>query len=188
MKRTERNRRKSILKRKGFKKALSLIMILFMCLVFLPVRPIEAAGETFNSNRIYLDVNGMNKNSSCNFENFDNVKIVGLNAGAWTPSAPAGKETINGIEYFYWDISGWTKTDKSFAILYNDWNIANNNDWARTNEVNTFDNAKGKAFYWDGSENEYVDGKHVYKLIEGVRIVSKAGSTLKFVDITETLG
>lgn len=187
MKRTERNRRKSILKRKGFKKALSLIMILFMCLVFLPVRPIEAAGETFNSNRIYLDVNGMNKNSSCNFENFDNVKIVGLNAGDWTPSAPAGKETINGIEYFYWDISGWTKTDKSFAILYNDWNIANNNDWARTNEVNTFDNAKGKAFYWDGSEDEYINGRHVYRLIEGVRKVSKAGSEIGFVDMTGSL-
>lgn len=188
MKRIERNKRKSIFKRKGFKQALSLIMILFMCLVLLPVRPIEAAGETFNSNRIYLDVNGMNKNSSCNFENFGNVKIVGLNAGAWTPSAPAGKETINGIEYFYWNISGWTNTDKTFAILYNDWNTANNNNWARTNAVTTFDNAKGKAFYWDGSENEYVNEKHVYKLIEGVRIVSKAGSTLKFVDMTETLG
>lgn len=188
MKRIERNKRKSIFKRKGFKQALSLIMILFMCLVLLPVRPIEAAGETFNSNRIYLDVNGMNKNSSCNFENFDNVKIVGLNAGAWTPSVPTGRETINGIEYFYWDISDWTKTDKTFAILYKDWNTANGNDWARTNAVTTFDNAKGKAFYWDGSENEYVNEKHVYKLIEGVRIVSKAGSPLKFVDMTETLG
>ena len=183
-----RNQRKSIFKLKGFKQALSLIMILFMCLVLLPVRPIEAVGETFNSNYIYLDVNGMNRNSSCNFENFDNVKIVGLNAGAWTPSKPDGRETINGIEYFYWNISGWSNTDKEFAILYNDWNTANGNDWARTNAVTTFDNAKGKAFYWDGSEDEYVNKKHVYKLIEGVRIVSKAGSPLKFVDMTETLG
>lgn len=47
-----RNQRKSIFKRKGFKQALSLIMILFMCLVLLPVSPIEAAGETYT---VYFD-------------------------------------------------------------------------------------------------------------------------------------
>ena len=183
-----RNQRKPIFKSKGFKQALSLIMILFMCLVLLPIRPIEAAGEnSFNTNRIYIDVNGMNKNSSCNFANYDNVKIVALNAGDWTPVSPSGRETIDDIEYFYWDISYWSGTDKEFAILYNDWGTANNNDWARTNAVATFNNAKGKAFYWDGSENEYINGKHVYRLIEGVREISKAGKSLEFVDMTGTL-
>ena len=46
------NQRKSIFKLKGFKHALSLIMILFMCLVLLPVRPIEAVGENYT---VYFD-------------------------------------------------------------------------------------------------------------------------------------
>ena len=46
------NQRKSIFKLKGFKQALSLIMILFMCLVLLPVRPIEAVGENYT---VYFD-------------------------------------------------------------------------------------------------------------------------------------
>lgn len=184
-----RNQRKKLFKLKGFKQALSLVMILLMCLVLLPQIPTEAAGkDSFNPNCIYIDVNGMDKNSNCDFKNFDNVKIVGLNVkGGWTPSTPTGKDTINGIEYFYWDISGWNNTDKEFAILYNNWDTANGNEWARTNAVTTFNNAKGKAFYWDGSENEYINGKHVYKLVEGVRKVSQAGKSLKFVDMTGTL-
>ena len=47
-----RNQRKSIFKLKGFKQALSLIMILFMCLVLLPITAIEAAGENYT---IYFD-------------------------------------------------------------------------------------------------------------------------------------
>ena len=73
-----RNQRKSIFKRKGFKKALSLIMILFMCLVLLPVRPIEAVGETCT---VYFDAS-----SAPNDEWFtsSNYKFI---AHAWKDSS-----------------------------------------------------------------------------------------------------
>lgn len=74
MKRIERNKRKSIFKRKGFKQALSLIMILFMCLVLLPVRPIEAAGETYT---VYFDASG-NTNASWNIN--DKIYVYGYNS------------------------------------------------------------------------------------------------------------
>ncbi|MDY4544023.1 MAG: SpaA isopeptide-forming pilin-related protein [Bacilli bacterium] len=74
MRRIEKNQRKSILKLKGFKQALSLIMILFMCLVLLPMRPTEAAGQTYT---VYFDASG-NTNAIWNIN--DKIYVYGYNS------------------------------------------------------------------------------------------------------------
>ena len=301
-----RNQRKSIFKLKGFKQALSLIMILFMCLVLLPVSPIEAAGETytvyfdassaptdpwftssnykfiahawkdgspgrdvdmvksskgdniyeceipsdytnilfvkknassgswevktpnltipsgytspcfkysgrvsgnkddgaylvelgsdywsdlanFNAGYIYLDVSGMNINSSYDWSDSPQTKLKIQVTDVNGLKGASGTAIIDGIDYVYWDTSGWP-SDKTFTIIYESWDIANSQSYARTSGATTVSNAKGQSFYWDGSSTTLINDKNAYVLTQGVRIVSKAGSPLKFVDMTETLG
>lgn len=150
-----RNQRKSIFKLKGFKQALSLIMILFMCLVFLPVNPIEASGEeSFQNyrNRIYLDTRSMSKNYDYSFNNYDNVRLWSQNNGF---RAKSGITEIGGVKYLYWES---LNDDSSFIFTCgvsdkgdNDiWNIVAFNDYTRTDVINvSINSAKGNIFYWD---------------------------------------
>lgn len=153
MKRVERNQRKSILRRKGFKKALSLIMILFMCLVLLPMRPIKASGEeSFQDWRIYLDTRSMSKNYDFSFNNYDSVRLWSSNNGF---RAKSGITEIGGVKYLYWDS---LNDDSSFLFTCgvsdkdddDIWNIVAFNDYTRTDVINVSINAaKGNIFYWD---------------------------------------
>lgn len=172
-----RNQRKKLFKIKGFKQVLSLVMILLMCLVLLPQIPTEAAGETFNSNYIYLNVSGMNKNSSYDWTSSPktNLKMYVESWGALQNAT--GTETINGVEYVYWDASQWTNTDHKFAIIYQSWDVADNNNYTRTLDQMTVTDAKGKSFYWDeDSETKITTNKGVtttqYVLSQGVKDTS----------------
>ena len=305
MKRIERNKRKSIFKRKGFKQALSLIMILFMCLVLLPMRPTEAAGQTytvyfdasskpddewfisskykfiahawkdgspgrdvdmvksskgdniyeceipsdytnilfvkknassgswevktpnltipsgytspcfkysgrvsgnkddgaylvelgsdywsdlanFNAGYIYLDVSGMNINSSYDWSDSPQTKLKIQVTDVNGLKGASGTAIIDGIDYVYWDTSGWP-SDKTFTIIYESWDIANSQSYARTSGATTVSNAKGQSFYWDGSSTTLINDKNAYVLTQGVRRVSKAGSEIGFVDMIGSL-
>lgn len=148
-----RNQRKSIFKLKGFKQALSLIMILFMCLVLLPVSPIEAVGEeAFQNYRIYLDTRSMSKNYDFSFNNYDSVRLWSSSNGF---RAKSGITEIGGVKYLYWDS---LNDDSSFLFTCgvsdkgddDIWNIVAFNDYTRTDVINVSINAaKGNIFYWD---------------------------------------
>lgn len=149
-----RNQRKKFFKLKGFKQALSLVMILLMSLVLLPIKPIEAVGEeSFRSDRIYLDTRSMSKNYGYSFNNnCDSVRLWSKNNGFRKMS---GITEIGGVKYLYWDS---LNDDSSFLFTCgvsnkgddDIWNIVAFNDYTRTDVINTSINeAKGNIFYWD---------------------------------------
>ena len=145
-----RNQRKSIFKLKGFKQALSLIMVLFMCLVLLPVTPIEASGEeSFQNYRIYLDTRSMSKNYNYSFNNYDNVRLWSQNNGF---RAKSGITEIGGVKYLYWES---LNDDSSFIFTCgvsdkgdNDiWNIVAFNDYTRTDVINVSINLPREIYF-----------------------------------------
>lgn len=149
-----RNQRKKFFKLKGFKQALSLVMILLMCLVLLPIKPIEAVGEeSFRSDRIYLDARSMSKNYGYSFNNnCDSVRLWSKNNGFRKMS---GITEIGGVKYLYWDS---LNDDRSFLFTCgvsnkgddDIWNIVAFNDYTRTDVINiSISAAKGNIFYWD---------------------------------------
>ena len=135
-----RNQRKKFFKLKGFKQALSLVMILLMCLVLLPIKPIEAVGEeSFRSDRIYLDARSMSKNYGYSFNNnCDSVRLWSKNNGFRKMS---GITEIGGVKYLYWDS---LNDDRSFLFTCgvsnkgddDIWNIVAFNDYTRTDVIN----------------------------------------------------
>ena len=108
-----RNQRKKLFKLKGFKQALSLVMVLLMCLVLLPIKSIEAAGETYT---VYFDAS--------NFSSDEWFTGNNLCAHGFT-----GK-----------DVSGLTKMNKSskgdniyevqFSKKYDNIIFTKGNDWS----------------------------------------------------------
>lgn len=169
-----RNQRKSIFKLKGFKQALSLMMILFMCLVLLPVSPIEAAGETYT---VYFDASG-NTNASWNING--KIYVYGYNS----------TDDNSGIQEMTTSSRGENLWEYTFDKQYTNMIFLNQSTWP-TNKSGQTDNLTvnwsfdSPCFKLDGGYVQGVGSKTGEWRDLGPN--TKQGSKLGFVDMTGSL-
>lgn len=170
MKRIERNKRKSIFKRKGFKQALSLIMILFMCLVLLPVRPIEAAGENYT---VYFDASQFSTD-----EWFpDNLYVHGF-TGSDVSNPQKMVRSPRGTNIY----------EYTFSKQYSNVIFMKGNSWNTT--VST-PQGSGMSIPWDNDSPCFkltnIKGKNCTGEWRDLGPNTKQGSKIGFVDMTGSL-